>query len=46
MKTFQQRYYELFHQFVRDGKSIPMAMACAIRQIQYDVRRGVEYQTT
>lgn len=46
MKTFQQRYYELVEEFVRDGKSIPMAMACAIRQIQNDVRRGVEYPTT
>lgn len=38
MKTFHQRYYELYHQFVAAGYDILDAMNLAVSQIQYEVR--------
>lgn len=45
MKTFQQRYYELLDQFLREGQDILNAMQRAVTQIQYEVRCGTEYPT-
>lgn len=38
MKTFHQRYYELYNQFVAAGYDILDAMNLAVSQIQYEVR--------
>lgn len=38
MKTFHERFYELFHQFVRDGINEFDASNLAVSVIQYEVR--------
>lgn len=45
VKTFQQRYYELLNQFLREGQDVLDAMQRAVAQIQYEVRCGIEYPT-
>lgn len=43
MRTFHDRYYELFYQFRREGDSLLITMQRAVATIQYEVRCGVEY---
>lgn len=38
MKTFHQRFYELFHQFVHDGINEFDASNLAVSVIQHEVR--------
>lgn len=45
MKTFQERYYELLNQFLREGQDVLDAMQRAVHVIQYEVRCGIEYPT-